>query len=165
MHYVLTDKFVVSADQEKTWEFFSNAENLPIITPPWLGFRITSRQPINMFDGTIIDYTIRWAGFPIHWRTLITDWQPPHMFADLQLKGPYILWLHHHTFKPLKEGGTRCTDRVIYKVPGGPIGRVMNHFVIRHQLLEIFRFRRKAIARHLGWQRALQKDVRIERLY
>ena len=36
MVYELSDDFIVSADVARTWAFFSSAENLPKITPPWL---------------------------------------------------------------------------------------------------------------------------------
>lgn len=160
MYYELTDHFVVSASPEKTWDFFSKAENLPVITPPWLGFTVLTPAPITIKQDSLLDYTIRWAGLPIRWRTRIIDWSPPHQFIDLQIKGPYTLWHHQHTFTPSSEGVV-CTDRVIYKVPVPVIGRVMNALMIRRQLLGIFRFRREVIGRELGWVRAVQPDVEI----
>jgi len=164
MYYELSDHFEVSADADKTWEFFSRAENLPHITPPWLSFRILNDQPIKMHRGTRIDYTIAWLGVPIRWRTRIIDWTPKRQFIDLQIKGPYTLWHHLHTFEPAQDGGTICRDVVTYKVPFGPMGTLTHSVMIRKQLLEIFRFRRKAIRHALGWKRALQPDVRIKRL-
>jgi ligand-binding SRPBCC domain-containing protein len=57
-----------------------------------------------------------------------------------------------------------CRDRVIYKLPVAPIAPLVHALVVKRQLTEIFRFRRKVIARELGWMRAIQEDVRIERL-
>ena len=48
MFYELTDHFVVAASPEQTWRFFSSAENLPKITPSWLGFRIDSPSPVRI---------------------------------------------------------------------------------------------------------------------
>lgn len=163
MYYELTDHFVVASDLGKTWEFFGAAENLPRITPPSLAFRILTPRPIVIGQDSLLDYTIRWAGVPIHWRTRIIDWTPERQFIDMQLRGPYTLWHHQHMFTPSEEG-TICTDRVVYKVPGGPLGSVLNALVIRRQLLGIFRFRRRAIAGALGWVRAVQEDVVIRRL-
>jgi len=55
-----------------------------------------------MQEGTLIDYTIGWAGIRMHWRTLITTFAPPHEFVDVQLKGPYLMWHHRHN---LPRGG------------------------------------------------------------
>ncbi len=158
--YELTDHFVVAASVERTWSFFSSAANLPRITPPWLGFRIVTPEPIRIENDALLDYTIKWFGVPIRWRTKIIDWQPPHRFIDLQVRGPYTLWHHQHAFTPTAEG-VACTDRVIYKVPVPGVGRAVNALVVRKQLLEIFRFRRRVIGEDLGWVRAAQDDVRI----
>jgi len=162
MHYELVDSFVVAADLAEVWRFFSSAENLPRITPPWLGFEVLPFDaPIRLHSR--LDYRIRWMGLPLRWRTRIVDWTPPRGFVDLQVGGPYTVWHHRHTFVPVRDG-TRCSDSVIYKVPGGPLGEILHDTVIERQLLDIFRHRRQATARELGWVRAVRKDVRVRRL-
>jgi ligand-binding SRPBCC domain-containing protein len=89
MYYELTDHFIVAASLENTWAFFSRAENLPRITPPWLRFTNQTPEPIHIRLDSTLDYTIRWAGIPIRWRTRIIDWTPPTQFIDLQIRGPY----------------------------------------------------------------------------
>lgn len=163
MYYELTDRFVVSSDVQKTWQFFSTADNLPAITPPWLNFTIRTPGKITIELDTLIDYTITWMKVPVRWRTRIIDWSPPHQFIDLQTRGPYTLWHHQHTFTPIEEG-VECTDRVIYKLPTGPLGRLIHAAFVRRQLLEIFRYRRTVIAKNLGWVRAVQPDVQIRKL-
>jgi ligand-binding SRPBCC domain-containing protein len=151
MYYELTDEFVVAADADRTWAFFSRAENLPEITPPWMNFSIASPTPIDLHVDSTIDYTIRWMGLPIRWRTRIIDWSPPGQFIDLQIRGPYTLWHHQHTFTPAADGsGTQCRDRVIYKLPGAGVGRVVNALMVKRQLLGIFEYRQREIARLLG---------------
>ena len=58
-----------------------------------------------MEQGAIIDYTIRLAGVPLRWRTVIDEWDPPHAFRDVQVRGPYATWEHTHEFVS-HEGGT-----------------------------------------------------------
>ena len=159
MTYELRDEFAVTADLERTWAFFSTAENLPRITPPRLGFR-NVRGPGRIESGSELDYTIRWMGLPLKWRTWIVDWEPPRRFVDLQVRGPYAMWHHEHRFAAV-DGGTRCEDRVLYRLPFPPLGRVVHPLVVRGQLLEIFRYRRKVIAENLGWSRAILEDVTI----
>jgi hypothetical protein len=160
VYYELTDRFEVAADPDAVWAFFSRAENLPDITPPSLGFVIETPGPVGIGQDAIIDYTIRWLGLPIRWRTRIIDWSPPHQFIDLQIRGPYALWHHQHTFRPTA-GGVECADRVIYKLPMGPLARIAHPLVVRRQLLEIFRYRRRRIAARLGEVRPVQADVEI----
>ncbi len=161
MYYELTDHFTVPANIDETWKFFSTAENLPAITPPSLGFCVLTPSPIDLQQDSLIDYTIRVGGLRLHWRTRIIDWSPPRQFVDLQIKGPYRLWHHQHRFCPNPNGGTDCEDRVTYSLFFGPLGRVAHALVVRRQLLNIFRFRRRVIAERLGPLRHFQDDVEI----
>jgi ligand-binding SRPBCC domain-containing protein len=163
VYYQLTDSFEVRANIDQCWQFFGDAKNLPRITPPWLGFSIEDAPPAGIVQDSVLNYTIRWCGIPIRWRTRIIDWSPPHQFIDLQVRGPYALWHHQHTFRPT-ESGVLCMDRVVYQLPVPVIRRVAHALLVKPQLIEIFNYRRKVIAEHLGWVRAVQEDVRVERI-
>ena len=99
-----------------------------------------------MRAGTLIDYRLRLHGFPIRWRTEITLWEPPVRFADTQLRGPYRLWEHTHTFVE-KDGGTLCRDEVRYAVPGGAL---IERLFVRRDVEKIFAFRQETMRRRLG---------------
>jgi ligand-binding SRPBCC domain-containing protein len=160
MHYELTDHFIVRAGIEETWSFFSDARNLPRITPAWLKFTVDAPGEVRLGQDSMIEYTIRWMGVPVRWKTRIIDWTPPRQFIDLQIKGPYALWHHQHTYAAGEEG-TICTDRVLYKLPGWLIGRATHAMVVRRQLLAIFRHRRQFVGGQLGWVRGVRDDVEI----
>lgn len=111
--HTLFQQQLVRTPIAQVFEFFSRPENLERLTPPDLGFRILTPSPIAMKEGAVIDYTIRIAGLPLRWTTLITLYEPPHRFVDLQLKGPYSYWHHTHTFAETPDG-TLLTDDVRY---------------------------------------------------
>jgi ligand-binding SRPBCC domain-containing protein len=133
---------------ERVFDFFSKAENLEAITPPELQFRITTPLPIVMGQGTLIDYRLKFNGVSFGWRTRIAAWDPPYAFVDEQLKGPYAVWHHTHTFAD--EGGkTRMDDEVLYKLPLWPLGEVAYPFV-KSKVEGIFRYRRAKLREILG---------------
>jgi len=131
---------------ESIFDFFADAENLEAITPPWLNFRILTPLPIVMDSGTLIDYQLRLHWIPIRWRTEIAEWEPPHQFVDQQLRGPYRLWRHTHTFEPTPDG-TLMTDTVEYSVPGG---RLINRWFVEPDLNKIFAYRQQSLAKRLA---------------
>ena len=120
-----------------------------MITPPWLGFRIATSPPIAMARGLILDYRVRILGVPRPWRSLISEYDPPHGFRDVQVIGPYRRWDHCHRFSP-EDGGTAIEDLVVYEIPFGPLGAVVHRLVVRRQLEAIFDYRRARIDEMLG---------------
>ena len=142
--YTLESNQFINKPIEEVFQFFSKPENLSVITPAKLGFKILSPNPIKMEVGRLIDYNIYLMGIPIHWRTLITDYEPPNMFVDQQIKGPYTMWHHTHTFHKVK-GGVEIKDRVVYSIPFGFLGRLLNYLWIKRDLNNIFLHRKKVI--------------------
>jgi ligand-binding SRPBCC domain-containing protein len=103
----------------EVFPFYADAGNLERITPPWLGFEVTTPRPIEMGVGALIEYKLRLHGVPVRWRTRIEAWEPPHRFVDVQLSGPYALWHHTHWFRADGAGATVLGDRVRYAIPFG----------------------------------------------
>ncbi|MEO8293960.1 MAG: SRPBCC family protein [Gemmatimonadota bacterium] len=141
---VLETTLDLTLDRPSVFDFFADAGNLERITPPELGFSITTPAPVTMTPGSIINYRLKLYGIPFRWRTEITIWDPPIIFVDEQRSGPYKLWVHTHRFTILPGGGTRIHDRVRYQLPFGTPGRLALPLV-RRQLARIFRFRQRAV--------------------
>lgn len=135
---------LVAAPLDKVFAFFGKPENLARITPSWMGFRILTPSPVPMREGALIDYQISLGPFPTRWRTLITRFDPPHLFVDEQLSGPYSFWHHTHRFEAVGDL-TRITDDIRYLLPFGPLGRLAHALVVRRQLRGIFAHRRRVI--------------------
>lgn len=150
--YLIQREQWVSAPLEKVFEFFSDASNLEVLTPPWLKFRIVTPTPIAMHTGAKIEYRIDWRVVPIRWQTEIVEWSPPHRFVDLQLRGPYKLWHHTHTFASV-DGGTLVRDIVRYALPLGPIGSLAHKLAVRRDVERVFDYRAERIAALFGDRR------------
>lgn len=133
---------------EEVFPFFAEAGNLDAITPPWLRFRIVTPQPIRMQAGTLIDYRLRVRGLPLRWRTLIREWDPPHRFVDEQVRGPYRLWVHTHSFEPC-DGGTLARDVVRHAVW---CDGLVHPLFVRREVATIFAFRQQALRQKFGVQ-------------
>jgi len=143
--YTLTFKHMIDRDLKEVFNFFKNPENLSAITPAKLKFTILTPLPIEMKEGQLIDYTITLFGKRVYWRTMITSYNQNESFIDQQLKGPYSMWYHKHTFKEIDDS-VEMIDTVSYIVPFGILGRIINYFYLRQELKYIFKYRRKVIS-------------------
>lgn len=122
---------------EQVFSFFSDAMELEQITPEFLQFKVLTPGPIEIQQGTLLDYRLKLHGIPIKWRTEICVWEPPFRFVDQQLRGPYRRWYHEHQFEEI-DGKTRVSDDVHY-IPRG--GSLIHRFLIKSDLEKIFGFR------------------------
>jgi ligand-binding SRPBCC domain-containing protein len=132
--------------RDEVFAFFSDAANLDAITPTWLNFRTITPGSIVMHCGTMLEYKLRIHGFPIRWRSQITAWEPPVRFVDEQVRGPYRLWIHEHTFVE-RDGGTLVCDRVQYAVA---FDWLTDSLLVRPDVERIFRYRADVLRRRFG---------------
>lgn len=143
MEHALDTAFEIPPGVEAVFAFFSEAANLQRITPPELHFEILTPLPIEMKVGTVIEYRLRLFGVPFRWASRITEWDPPWRFVDEQIRGPYGLWVHTHTFAA-SGAGTRIEDHVRYRLPLSPVGDII-YPIVRRQLERIFSHRERAV--------------------
>jgi ligand-binding SRPBCC domain-containing protein len=129
------------------FDFFSLAQNLSLLTPPWLEFKMVEAPELRA--GALIHYRLRIHGLPARWTTKITEWAPPHRFVDIQLSGPYQLWHHEHVFTAGRDG-TTMADTVRYALPFGPLGRLAHWAFVGHDLQHVFDYRAQKMRELFG---------------
>ena len=137
---------VLHTTLENAWKFFSNPDNLVLITPTYMKFRIVHRSgDENIYDGQMIQYKVCIVpGLPVDWLSEITHVKEPYYFVDEQRNGPYKLWQHQHHLREIKQG-IELTDEVNYAIPFGIIGRLAKVLFVEKSLNAIFDYRFKAL--------------------
>lgn len=131
----------------ETWDFFTSPLNLAKITPPEMGFQVTSTfaPGAKVYPGMIITYKVSpLLGIKLNWMTEITHVKELDYFVDEQRSGPYKLWHHEHHFKEIK-GGVLMTDILNYAIPYGPVGILANTLFVGNEVKKIFTYREKVI--------------------
>jgi hypothetical protein len=129
---------------QEVFTFFSKAENLNLLTPPQIQFKILTPLPITMFPGQLIQYRIKLFGIPFYWKTEICEWNPPHKFADKQLKGPYTTWHQQHKFEEI-DGKTKMTDIITYESKGWILAPFLHWLFVDKNVKGIFAYREKQL--------------------
>jgi len=146
--YLLQTTTDLDVPVNDAFAFFSQAENLGMLTPAAMKFSIHERVP-EIREGAVIEYRLRVGPVPVAWRSRIVDWRPGVRFADSQERGPYRSWYHEHLFR--REGAaTVMEDRVYYAPPLNVLGRLVNRFFIVPALRRIFQYRADVIRLRFG---------------
>lgn len=101
-------------------------------------------------------------GVRIPWQLEHTAFEPPHLFRDEQLHGPFRSWRHTHSFVVEQSGSTIMRDAIDYELPWGM--NLFNCFVTR-ELRRLFAYRHSLLAAdldlHSRWRHAPRKTVLI----
>lgn len=146
--YIVESRTWLPKPRPEVFAFFADPANLARVTPPALGLRLID-PPSAMAAGTTFDLRLRWLGVPLRWRTFVREWDPPFRFLDVQVRGPYARWEHRHIFLA-EAGGTAVEDRVVYRLPFGPLGQLAHALVVHRQLRALWRYRRRRISELLA---------------
>lgn len=147
-HAFVAEQFIEKPLNE-VFDFFSQAQNLEKISPPFLKFQVQSQSTPAIEEGTVIQYRLKVRGIPAKWRSRILDWKPPYEFSDLQEVGPYKYWYHTHSFSSVP-GGTLIRDWVRYGLPMAPLGDWVAQKYVRSEIQQIFDYRQKVIGELFG---------------
>ena len=129
----------IAAPVEDVFAFHLDTRNAAAISPR--GTRITDvtgRFPV--MPGALVTMRMRQWPSPVAttWRVRIEAVEPPRRIVDVAERSPFRSWRHEHRFQPLGPGRTLMTDRVTYRLPLGPIGRLADRLLVRRQLTHAF---------------------------
>ena len=131
---------VIRAAPERVFAFHELPDAIMRLIPPWESSRVVEPAP-NLRPGsiTLID-TRLFRLFTVRWEALHTAYDPPRMFEDVQVKGPFKSWRHRHIVEPCGEGA-RLRDEIEYEPPLGLLGRWGAPLLIVPRLQKLFDYR------------------------
>lgn len=153
--YILERRMWLPRARTDVFEFFADPRNLPRIQPRWARPRWMVEPPPRLAVGTLLDFRV--PGLPGAWRVIVREFDPPHRFVDAQVRGPFARWEHRHRFAvgPARDEagapeGTWVEDRVTYRLPLGPIGRLIHALGAGRRIRRAFEYRDRRLAALLG---------------
>ena len=111
---IFTTREWVNKTKAEVFDFFSDLNNLVLLTPPLMNMNIDeSFLADKVKKDTSFQIKIGYRPLVLKWQSEITDWNPSDHFADMQTTGPYSKWIHKHSFVE-DDGGTWVVDEIEY---------------------------------------------------
>lgn len=130
----------IAAPPDVVFRFHESPGALERLTPPWEKVRIAEGGG-SLRVGSRVVLKSRLGPVPLTWVAEHTEYDPPHLFADRQVSGPFASWYHRHRFLDDGQGGTILRDEVEYEPPLGWLGRVLGSRFLEKKLQKMFDYR------------------------
>jgi hypothetical protein len=136
----------IAARPERVFAFHESPGAFQRLTPPWEHIVVESGGA-SIRPGCRVTLTTRLGPLRFRWVAEHTEYDPPRLFADRQLSGPFASWYHRHRMIDDGNGGTTLRDEVDYELPLGAIGRWIGSRYIRRKLNRMFDYRHEVTKR------------------
>lgn len=131
-------KLPVPVEQAFAWHERPGA--LDRLIPPWEDVRVEERAE-GVFDGARVVLCNRLGPLRLRWVAEHFDYEKNRQFRDLQASGPFAHWDHLHSFRSDGPSASVMTDHVEYRIPGGPVGRILAKGFIGRKIERMFSYR------------------------
>lgn len=129
----------IAAPVEDVFAFHLDTRNAALISPP--SMRVLGVEgTFPVIPGALVTMRLRPARSPfaMRWRVRIEAVELTSRIVDVAERSPFASWRHEHRFRSLGPSRSEMTDRLEYRLPGGPLGRLAERLVVRRQLEAAF---------------------------
>ena len=137
---------VIRARPERVFAFHEQVQVLSLLIPPWESARVIQPAKISEVGTQAIIETKILGPIKVRWVAEHTVYDPPHVFEDVQVKGPFRSWRHRHLVDPHEDGAV-LRDEIDYEPPLGFIGRAVAPLLIQRRLERLFAYRHEVTRR------------------
>lgn len=131
---------LIRATPERVFEFHERADVLNLLLPPWESAQVIQAARISDVGSEAIIETKVFGPIKVRWIARHTAYDPPRMFEDVQIKGPFQSWRHRHIVKT-DPAGAILRDEIDYEPPLGFLGRAFAPRIVQQRLQKLFDYR------------------------
>lgn len=133
---------VIKASPERVFAFHELPDALERLVPPWEKVAVVQKADIsNVGSRAIIEQKI-FGLIPSRWVAEHTAYDPPRMFEDVQIEGPFASWRHRHIVEPHPEGAI-LRDEIEFEPPMSFLGEMAAPLLIVPKLEKMFEYRHR----------------------
>ena len=139
-----TERYVVSTSlpvaAAKAFAYHDRPGALDRLIPPWETAVVESSDN-SLAVGSRVVLKTKLGFIPLRWVAEHTKYDPPNLFADTSISGPFKSWDHHHRFVSAGDEQSLIRDEVDYRLPGGSMGRLFGGPMARRAIESMFAYR------------------------
>ncbi len=137
---------VIRASCERVFAFHEQPDALRLLSPPWQNIRIIQTAQISEIGSRAVVELKIFGLFKSRWVAEHTIYDPPNVFEDIQIAGPFRSWRHRHIVERYPNGAL-LKDVIDFQLPLGILGRALAPVLILKRLQRLFNYRHEVTKR------------------
>ena len=137
-----TKESVIKASPERVFAFHELPDAFERLVPPWEDAKIVQKANIAEVGSRAILEQKIFGLIPSRWVAEHTAYDPPRMFEDVQISGPFASWRHRHIIE-LHEEGAVLRDEIEFEPPMSIIGDLAAPLFILPRIEKMFDYRHR----------------------
>ncbi len=131
---------VIRATPEKVFAFHRLSDAIERLIPPWENAKIIQKADISEIGSQAIIEQKIFGLIRSRWIAEHTKFEPPKMFEDAQISGPFKSWRHKHIIKS-HENVAILRDEIEFEPPFWVFGRIAAPLLVLPKLEKMFAYR------------------------
>lgn len=131
---------VIKASPERVFAFHELPDAFERLVPPWEAATVVQKADISVIGSRAIIEQKIFGLIPTRWVAEHTAYDPPRMFEDVQISGPFKSWRHRHIIGPHAEGAL-LRDEIEFEPPMSFLGEFAAPILIVPKIEKMFDFR------------------------
>ncbi len=139
-----TKQSEVPAPPEAVFAWHEQPGAIERLIPPWEKAEVVERAD-SLRVGSCVVLKVFAGPIAQLWVAEHVEYNPPHLFADVQRRGPFAHWHHRHRFEPTGRGSTMMIDEIEYALPLGFLGELLGGAFVRAKLRKMFDDRHRVV--------------------
>lgn len=134
---------ILPASRQTVWDWHQRPAALERVTPPWEKvWPVAMDSPLAVGSRAVLEMKL--GPLKRRWVAEHDRVEPPELFRDQQISGPFRHWQHTHRFSEPSPETVRLSDEIEYRLPLHPFsalaadwieGRLERLFAYRHEVL------------------------------
>lgn len=137
-----TKESVINASPKRVFAFHELPDAFERLVPPWEDAKIVQKANIAEVGSRAILEQKIFGLIPSRWVAEHTAYDPPRMFEDVQISGPFAKWRHRHIIEPHEEGAV-LRDEIEFEPPMSIIGDLAAPLFILPRIEKMFDYRHR----------------------
>ncbi len=133
---------IIKSTPERVFAFHELPDAFERLIPPWENAKIIQRADIALVGSRAIIEQKIFGVVPSRWVAEHTAYDPPRMFEDVQISGPFAAWRHKHIIEPHSDGAT-LRDEIEFEPPMSILGELAVPLFIVPRIEKMFEYRHR----------------------